>query len=315
MIRRHEKGLAFIPLLVILSVGSLLIPAFLDRLDTRLISPPKALAEPIDYYSAESGTEHAVWRLVYEAGFPAFFDDDDDGDGIVGCEADNPDDCTTQYTVTVNGEEVPVTVTQVQVTPTPIPTPTPLPTPDPGPQDDRIEVGKTVNPISVPACETVTLTYTINVANVGTSVFFVEELNDLLPDNNFNYVIGSTQVLFPNDTLFIDPVIGSLYGRPLLTWDFGNPGLMLKNKSEKNEGKLKFQVTVNLQEGAYFNDAWTIARPQAVSQSNTYFNENNTLTTSGTERFDILAASGSTVIRASVNTSNCGADILSWIVE
>ena len=293
MIRKHEKGLAFIPLLVILSVGSLLIPAFLDRLDTRLISPSRALAEPIDYYSAESGAEDAVWRLVYEAGF---------AESITG---------STQYTVTVNGEEVPVTVTEVQVTPTPYPTPTPLPTPEPEPQQDRIAVTQTVLPTSVTACETTTITYTILVEDVGTSTFRVEEIDDLLPDNNFNYVIGSTQVLFPGDTLFIDPVIGSLYGRPLLTWDFGT-GMKLKSGES---GTLTFQATANLEEGAYFNDAWAIARPEAVGQSNTFFNENNTLTTSDTGRFDILAASGSTVIRASVNTSNCGAEILSWIVE
>jgi len=313
VIREHEKGLVFIPLLMILSVGSLLIPAFLNRLDTRLISPPRTLVEPVNYYSAESGAEHAVWRLVYEAGFPAFFDDDDDGDGIVGCEADNPDDCTTQYTVTVNGEEVPVTVTQVQVTPTPYPTPTPLPGSDETPtQGDRIEVSKTANPTSIEACSITTVTYTILVDNVGTSTFFVEEIDDLLPDNNFNYLPGFTQILFPEDTLFIDPTIGSLYSRPLLTWSFSTPGLKLKSGES---GTLVFQVTVNLQEGAYFNDAWTIAKPEAVGQSNAYYQEESTLTTSDTGRFDILAASGSTVIRASVKTSNCGAEILSWIVE
>ena len=105
VIRKHEKGLVFIPLLMILFVGSLLVPAFLNRLDTRLISSPRTLAEPIDYYSAESGAEDAVWRLLYEEGFA----DHDDY-----CKDDDYD-WSTQYTITVNGKEVPVTITQVQV--------------------------------------------------------------------------------------------------------------------------------------------------------------------------------------------------------
>ncbi len=221
MIRKHEKGLAFIPLLVILSVGSLLIPAFLDRLDTRLISPSKALAEPIDYYSAESGAEHVLWRLIYEVGF------------VNTMSSASP---TTSYNVNVNNTDVTVSVTML---------PPYQPPPPPLSGDEVLRVTKTVSPTTATPDVSQTFTYTIQIENLSQSPQELERLEDLLPVA-FSYVPGSTSGITTSD-----PNIITGGPRDKLKWKY-TPNIPFQPGEIKT---LTFQATATPSEAVYCNEA------------------------------------------------------------
>lgn len=233
MIRKHEKGLAFIPLLLIFSVGALLIPAFLNRLDTSLISSNKAQNESVGYYSAESAAEHAIWRLLYEEGFASSMD------------SQNP---PTSYSLNVNDTDVVITITKLFAD---------ADSPEPLSTSEVFKVTKTVTPTTATPGFPETFTYTIQLQNQSQSPQNLQQLRDILPVGFF-YAGGSSSGITTSE-----PQVNTGGSRDTLRWSF-NPDIIFQPAEIKTQ---TFQVTATPSEGVYCSEAW--AQPGASNSGPT----------------------------------------------
>ena len=186
-----------------------------------------------EYYAADSGLEHAMWRLKY--------------DGL-SLEVDEPfiytydtvNDLTELITIT---RKAPVTDAlcgdNLQ-----------------DPPSDRVTVSKAVSPTTATPGVLTTFNYTITFNNVGPSKIKFKEIGYGLP-TGFSYVAGSSggNVLPANN-----PTING----SILAWDFSPP------LPEINEGEQlirTFQATGILDQGtycAYCDSAWVIFQPGSI---------------------------------------------------
>ena len=99
-----ESGRVLVWALFMLGLGVLLLPPFLARINTNLLTA-RAIEEGMkDLYAADAGVEHAMWRMKYDQDFM-------DSLAI---------STTVSYTLTINDRPVLVTVTQPLTTTTPI---------------------------------------------------------------------------------------------------------------------------------------------------------------------------------------------------
>jgi len=96
-IPRDESGQAVVIALVALALGILLVSGFLYYVSTSQRASRGAREQTVDRYSADSGVEHAIWRLTHEPGFTQTL------------ESGAP----VTYTIDINGQTVAITVTRV----------------------------------------------------------------------------------------------------------------------------------------------------------------------------------------------------------
>ncbi len=96
MSMNSEKGQALILVMVVIALGSLVIPPFLMHADTSIIASRNYESSLYSQYACDSGAEHAIWRLT---------------DGGLASTIDSPGDTIT-YTLpqTVNNFTTNVTV-------------------------------------------------------------------------------------------------------------------------------------------------------------------------------------------------------------
>jgi hypothetical protein len=92
-----ESGQAVVIALVALALGILLVAGFLYYVTTSQRASEAAKEQVVDHYSTDAGVEHAIWRLMHEAGFTTTLES---GDPVT-------------YTVDINGQTVAITVTRV----------------------------------------------------------------------------------------------------------------------------------------------------------------------------------------------------------
>jgi Tfp pilus assembly protein PilX len=92
-----ERGQVLVLALLAMALGVILIAGFLYYVSTSQRATKAVREVTLDQYSADSGAEHAIWRLTSEPGF---------SDSLAG---GNPE----SYTLTINGRTVTITVTKV----------------------------------------------------------------------------------------------------------------------------------------------------------------------------------------------------------
>ncbi len=66
---RNEKGQALIVVLGFLAIGGLVIAPLLTYMSTGLNAGQVHKEKMVGFYCADSGVEHAYWRLLHETGF------------------------------------------------------------------------------------------------------------------------------------------------------------------------------------------------------------------------------------------------------
>lgn len=283
---KDEKGQILPLALAAMTLGILMVIPFLQYATTAVRGSGQYQEMAAAQYSADSGAEHAMWRIAYEDGF------------VDTLTEENP---TVQYTLTVNGMEVPTTVTMMLAEPPP----------DPGGGGDgeqswRVDVDKSVEPVSAPLGEPTTFTYTIYIENTGTSTVHLEGIGDLLPEG-FEYVPLSS-----SGVTTAEPAVEYVEGRQELTWSFSSP---LPSIGAGETATQVFQATATLVEGGiYWNEAWVIASPDSIEQI-----ESGSSSPVGggcsPYVYDITSSAGGREIRARVEPVDSEVAILSWQAE
>jgi uncharacterized repeat protein (TIGR01451 family) len=213
--------LAFMALAVPIVTMSLSLSSTLN------IDSQKKTKDLTSQYSVLGGSQHALHRLVYEPGYLASL----------------PAGVSTSYLLTLNGETVNVTVlkrTNVSESP------------PPG-SPSSIVTTKTVLPTSTTPSTPTTFTYTITIANQGTTSQTIKKIHDGLPAG-FSYVSGSTTGLTTQNPT-VDNQENGLGGASYeeLTWNVSSLGIVLQPSSQVT---LTFQAQANVDTGNYCNIAW-----------------------------------------------------------
>jgi hypothetical protein len=93
---KSEKGAALPLVLIIIAIGALVIPSFLNHTDASLISSRVYRQEISAQYAADSGAEHGIWNLKYS--------------GLSVTLNDVGDNTSYQLVESINGLTVAVTV-------------------------------------------------------------------------------------------------------------------------------------------------------------------------------------------------------------
>ena len=222
-IHKDERGYSVhLMALVAITVGVMLLVPFLGFASSALLGTQSTRGKADEGYAADSGVEHALWRLVYEPGF------------VNSMTSQNP---TTSYNLNINNTGVVVTLTKLL--------PTELPN-DPVSGTQVFQPSKNVTPTTATPGSSETFTYTIQIQNLTQSTQNLEELFDLLPAG-FSYVAGSSSGIATSD-----PTVSQQGSRYELKWVF-SPTLPF------NGGEIKtqtFQATATPSQGVYCNEAW-----------------------------------------------------------
>jgi len=95
---RKEGGQALIVVFGLLTIGGLLIAPLLAHAATGLRAGQAQEEKTADFYRADAGIEHGLWRLLHEAGF---------------AESLTPENPTVEYSVNLSGKSVLVTITRL----------------------------------------------------------------------------------------------------------------------------------------------------------------------------------------------------------
>lgn len=282
--RKSERGNILLLVLATLFVGTILLSSSLSLVSTSTSNTSAPASSLASFSAAEAGAEHGFWRLSNEAGF---------------ADSLTPSNPSTNYNLSLNSITVPVTVSEIFATATPTPTPTPIPDPS-----LRITIGKGVAPHSALAYAPVTVTYTIQITNVGTSNVKLEYIADLLPPG-FSYVPGTS-----NGVTTGEPVITTIDGRDELMWAFGPPRPGITGGNSANQ---VFQASANLAEGVYYNDARVSVVPQNIGDPifQVYTGPIAPVDFYA-ERYDILIQVEGITIRVGVERTGSGVTIVSW---
>ncbi|MBI2852601.1 MAG: hypothetical protein HYX84_05835 [Chloroflexi bacterium] len=286
------SGQALPLVLVALAVGTLVVVPFLGHSSTALLTSRSYRQAIIEQYSADSGIEHALWRLKYEPDFAN------------SLTLANP---TTNYTLNnINGMSVNVTMTYTYIESPPVPQPPPE-----GTQSNRVIISKTVSSCSAAVSENVTFTYTIAVTNNDTSRIHFDEIGDLLPPG-FSYVDGSSNLTNLGNA-DPEPVITNEGARKKLVW--GTQPQSPKPSVDRGQtGTMGFGAWVILGADVYWNEAWATWVPDSVSTVAT----GSTAPVGGgycPYAYDILAQADGTTILSRAVFGATGLSILSWQVE
>ncbi|MBI4287736.1 MAG: hypothetical protein HY671_04810 [Chloroflexi bacterium] len=228
---KREAGQALPLALILLAVGALITGPLLGYVNVGLGSLQKGADTMGQYYAADSGVEHAIWRIR--------------DDGLVLNEND-----PFPYTFsTVNGLSVDIIITNKS----PV-TDSECDDNNPSGQSDRVEVGRAVSPLSAPPGQPTTFSYTVTFTNIGTGNIHFNEIGYTLPAG-FSYVNGSSSGVTVSNPQVID---GSL------VWQFDPPLPDVPSGETMNQ---YFQATGTLDDGVYCgycDAAWVIFEPDSV---------------------------------------------------
>ncbi len=171
-------------------------------------------------YSAMAGTQHALYRLEYEAGY---------ADGLnVGVP--------TSYDITMNEKLVSITVEKFSSPPSTLPPPT-------ADNSRRLQVSKVVTPTTAAPYTPTTFTYTITIWNRDDQPEQLRHIYDELPPG-FTYVPGSSSGITTDEP--------SVSGQDL-DWNLAPHKLQLR---PWEYATLVFSAQANVATGNYCNEAW-----------------------------------------------------------
>ncbi|MDP2952040.1 MAG: hypothetical protein Q8O76_01825 [Chloroflexota bacterium] len=283
---KSEKGQILPFVLAALAIGTLIAIPFLTQAGTTLITTRTSSQEMTEQYSADAGTEHALWRLKHEAGF---------ADSLT---AQNP---TVNYGIAVNALSANITVTLVEIEPPPQPPPPPQ-----GSQGDKIFITASVAPDAAPVGQATSFTYTISIENTSTSNLKMEEIRDLLP-SGFIYEAGSS-----SGVTTAAPEIEWENGRQKLVWEFSSPHPTIGSGATVTQ---TFRATATLQNDLYWNEAWVYMNPASVGIVGA--GSSAPVGGEGISQYgyDIVSTAQGTTIRSRASLSDTGIHILFWQVE
>lgn len=249
---RREKGMAMVMALIALALGMLLIVPTLSYVSTGVKAASVYKGVTSELYAADAGVEYALWSL--NKGLPV----------------NSP--------ITVGG--IPVTITVSQLSELPY---GPLISDD-GPQSWRLQVTS-----AIVNNGNGTFTYTITIANVGTSTVHLQEVGAGLPEG-FSYVTGSTSGGFTS----ANP--SSVSGQQIY-WTLASPKL---DSQQSKQHIFRIQGS-GTPEGYY---SWVVANSASIGTVSDCFGYNI-----------VSQANGGTTIRANV-IKNVGAIFpVSWKVN
>jgi len=280
-----ERGFLATIVLMAIAVAVLMVTPFLAAASTNLNSSRIVNALALHQYSADSGIEHAMWRLKYEAGFSDSF------------STESP---SLEYSINVNGIDVPIRVTKVNP-PLPLEEST---DPESQPEGARLYVQKSVSPSVVESGVETFFTYTIFIENIGTAVVHLQEIGDLLPPS-FSYVSLSS-----SGSTSTEPIVNIVNGQEELTWLFAAPNPKIETGETQTQS---FQAVATLQDGTYYNKGWVVATPDSIGE----ISSGSTAPIQvGVKRFDIEATGGKVAIKANVKLNDSNElSVLSWQIE
>jgi len=235
----------------------------------------------LERYSADSGVEHVLGRLKYEAGF---------ADSI------NESTPVLNYDVEVNNHQVDVTVEYVDHSSGE--------PPEGGPQSWRLEISKEANPSSGLPGQQLTITYTITIRNAGTSTIHLTEVGDRLPAGfqSVEYMAGSSSGISP-----VDPQTSWVDDRLQLVWPLGTtPGYRVDAGTVHQQ---QFQVLATIGWETHLNLAWVVASPSSIG----YVSTGDTAPVEGARLYDVTATTGNATVKARVGLANdSSVAIVSW---
>lgn len=93
-----EEGQALPAVLILLVLGGLTIAPLMAHMNTGLNATRTHEEKAVEQYSGDSAIEHASWRLLYDSEFVGLM---------------TPQNPSTQYSININGMDVPITVTRL----------------------------------------------------------------------------------------------------------------------------------------------------------------------------------------------------------
>lgn len=272
-----QRGVAFIIVLVLLAVGSLIIPPWLQFVQTALHASYLSRDTLKDDTSASAGVRQAIWRLQTNDG--GLFD------------LLSPENPTASYSVLLNGMEVFVEVTVPQV-----PDPPPPPPQQSGP---HLHVGKSRSVKWLKYNEAKSFTYTINVTNYGSSTMHIGELGDTIPPP-FCYIAGSSSGI-----TCADPTITLDNNRQVLTWILDAPLPRL------NAGQTRTQtftvVHTGGNSGMYYNEGWAVDYPRSIGKV-----PSGPTAPVAIGVYNIRVHARSAVVKSQVSVSDTESSIILW---
>ncbi|MBF8264273.1 MAG: hypothetical protein HW384_137 [Dehalococcoidia bacterium] len=227
----QEEGMILLLALIAMVGGILIIGPLMTYISTNLYSLQKGTAAIKENYAADSGVEHAIWRIKY--------------DGLL-LDFETP---FNYVYPSVNDLPIGVTITKLFYGASALCGDNLSPNPN-----NRAEVTRTVDPTTAPPGVPTVFNYSIIFKNIGTSSLHFEEIGYELP-SGFTYVVGSAGG-FTTDAPTINNTI--------FTWDFSPPLPKIDNGEQFTQ---TFQATGILDNGNYcgFCDgAWVIFTPDDV---------------------------------------------------
>lgn len=296
--KRQEKGQVIILVLILLAVGALLIVPTLQYASTGLKAYQVSRELLTEQYAADAAVEDAMWRLKFNVDFP-----DPDPPEIVNRDSlVNAGDRVT-YSVTVNGIQVPVVVELPNQDPEPAPEKTP---------GIHLHAAADRNPRwTKPGANT--FTYTIIMANYGTAMLQVREIQDLLPPG-YSYdgpTLGEFYKTNTEKVTFTDDPTTLPDGK--LQWILPNPNVG-RSWQGVPPSTLSFSVTADPDWGIYYNQAWVsykeFGKEEIVDETT------DEAAPIWVNIYHVKAQAGKVTIRASVALTTTGElKLLSWQEE
>ncbi|MFB0559199.1 MAG: hypothetical protein ACETVS_01520 [Dehalococcoidales bacterium] len=171
--RNSQRGQALILVLIALALGGLLIVPTLNYVNTGLFETRVSEDELLRQYAADAAVEYSLWQLKYNV------------DNLTGqLDPDNP---STNTTITVNGIEVPI-ITEITQSPLGDDWPFPVPVSESGIHLTTVLVIEA--PFFSADGQTAYFTHKIYMYNSGSSAVHMKGVFQQL-DPSFTYVEGS----------------------------------------------------------------------------------------------------------------------------
>ena len=272
---KGNKGQVLPLALIAMAGGALIIGPLMTYVSTSLYSLQKGTASVREYYAADSGAEHAIWRLKY--------------DGL-SLSMETP---FNYIYSTVNNLPVDITITKKATVTSSL-----CGDNLPGSDSDKVEISKSVTPEhATPGVPTV-FNYQIEFENQGTSTIHFSEIGYTLPVG-FIYIAGSSVGNYSDPPNYSDPTIN---GR-ILTWDFSPPYPSIGSGDEFDQ---TFRATGVLDDGTYCDlcdAAWVVFTPASIGC---------VMSSGGGDRYNIRSAAGSNYVQSAIGISEGDVTILSW---
>ena len=170
---KSQRGQAFILVLIVLALGSLLITPTLKYVSTGLIETSVSERFLLKEYAADAAVEYSLWQLKYNV---------DDLTGQLG-----PENPSSNTTITVNGIEVPI-LTEISASPQSDNGSFTIPTTESG---IHIATGlQILPPVWSGSGQKCYVTHLVYICNYGTSAVHLKSLFQQL-DPSLTYVEGS----------------------------------------------------------------------------------------------------------------------------